>query len=105
MQPLARVTPATVDILRILLGEPDPTWGLVIIKATNRPPGTVYPVLERLERGGWVESEWEDATDRPGPRRRLYRLTRDGAVAARETVTKFDRAQVARRTGIAGASA
>jgi PadR family transcriptional regulator PadR len=35
----------------------------------------VYPVLHRLERGGFLSSEW---TEVAGRRRRVYRLTRSG---------------------------
>lgn len=89
MQPLSRVTPATVDVLTCLIGAADATWGLLIIRDSGRPAGTVYPLLERLERSGWVESEWDDDDTRTGPRRRLYRLTSDGAEAARATIKKF----------------
>jgi PadR family transcriptional regulator PadR len=86
MESLTRITPATLDVLECLLDSHGPTWGLIVIKQSARPAGTVYPILERLERSGWVESEWDDAADRPGPRRRMYRLTADGAPAARATV-------------------
>lgn len=92
MQPLARITPATVDVLTSLIesvGSASGSWGLRIIKQSSRPPGTVYPILERLERAGWVKSAWEDDDQRPGPRRRLYTLTQDGEIAARETVRSF----------------
>lgn len=82
MEPLARVGRATVDVLTILLDSEQPRWGLEIIKATGRPSGTVYPLLDRLERAGWVTSSWDDQ-DHKGPRRRLYVLTRDGAIEAR----------------------
>ena len=82
MEPLARVGRATVDVLIVLLDSDQPRWGLEIIKATGRPSGTVYPLLDRLERAGWVASSWDDQ-DRKGPRRRLYVLTRDGATEAR----------------------
>lgn len=88
MQPLTRITPATIDVLNALLGEPDSIWGLRIVGLTGRPAGSVYPILERLERAGWVESEWEDDPSRSGPRRRLYRLTADGAEAARATTAR-----------------
>jgi PadR family transcriptional regulator PadR len=40
-------------------------------------PGTLYPLLNRMERNGWLRSEVEDGT---GPRgRRYYHLTRAGA--------------------------
>ncbi len=41
--------------------------------------GSLYPALYRLERQGLIAARWETATaDRPGPRRRLYRLTAKG---------------------------
>ncbi|MBY8850782.1 PadR family transcriptional regulator [Saccharothrix sp. MB29] len=47
--------------------------------ATGRPSGSVYPLLDRLERAGWVTSTWDDDAERRGPRRRVYVLTPDGA--------------------------
>lgn len=87
MEPLTRVTAATVDVLRALRSEGADVWGLRIVKVTGRPAGTVYPILERLERTGWVESAWEADGERPGPRRRLYRLTAPGARAAVDLIT------------------
>jgi DNA-binding PadR family transcriptional regulator len=41
--------------------------------------GSLYPALYRLERQGLIAARWETASaDRPGPRRRLYRLTAKG---------------------------
>jgi len=41
--------------------------------------GSLYPALYRLERQGLIAARWETATaDRPGPRRRVYRLTAKG---------------------------
>jgi PadR family transcriptional regulator PadR len=93
MEPLARLGRATIDVLTVLLDSDEPRWGLELIKVTGRPSGTVYPLLDRLERSGWVGSEWDDDVLRPGPRRRMYRLTPEGAVAARDAVR-----QAARRT-------
>ena len=37
---------------------------------------SLYPLLYRLEKRGWIEGRW---TERPGQRRRrLYRLTAEG---------------------------
>ena len=90
MEPLSRVTAATVDVLIALLNHSESTWGLSIIKESLRPAGSVYPILERLETAGWVASKWEDNSDRPGPRRRYYELSGDGAAAAREVVRNFN---------------
>jgi DNA-binding PadR family transcriptional regulator len=43
--------------------------------------GTLYPVLYRLERARLVRAAWEDESDRRGPRRRIYHLTRKGTRA------------------------
>jgi len=94
MESLSRLTPATADVLAVLLAEPANVWGLRIVKATGRPPGSVYPILERLERAGWLTSEWEDAPERPGPRRRLYRLVPGAAEPAVAAVARV-RAKIA----------
>ena len=88
MEPLTKTTPATADVIDILLDAQHPIWGLLIVKQTGRPAGSVYPILERLERLGWVTSEWEDDAERSGPRRRLYHLTADGAIAAPAAIAK-----------------
>lgn len=38
--------------------------------------GTLYPLLGRLRREGWVESSWQESTS--GPPRRYYRITPAG---------------------------
>ncbi|SIO22242.1 PadR family transcriptional regulator [Agromyces cerinus] len=86
MEPLSRITDATVDVLQALLDSPGPVWGLALVKASGRPAGSVYPILERLERAGWLESEWEQDASRPGPRRRYYTLSEGGAAAARQAI-------------------
>jgi PadR family transcriptional regulator, regulatory protein PadR len=88
MEPLGRIGRATIDVLGVLIDSDQPRWGLEIIKATGRPSGSVYPLLDRLEQAGWVTSQWDDDTDRRGPRRRMYRLTTDGAAEAREVLAK-----------------
>ncbi|MEV0381251.1 PadR family transcriptional regulator [Nonomuraea sp. NPDC050643] len=98
MQPLSAITPATVDVIEALLADLNARWGLEIAKAAGLAPGTVYVVLDRLERSGWVTSTWEADTweadtweadsARSGSRRRLYRLTGDALPAARRVVAR-----------------
>src|SRR5580693_7832068 len=39
---------------------------------------SLYPLLYRLEKRGWIEGRW---TEKPGERRRrLYRVTRQGKI-------------------------
>lgn len=41
--------------------------------------GTLYPLLSRLRRTGWVSTTWQEAPS--GPPRRYYSLTPSGAAA------------------------
>jgi PadR family transcriptional regulator len=43
--------------------------------ALELPTGTVYPALRRLERAGYVKSEWSTVG---GRKRRTYELTKAG---------------------------
>jgi DNA-binding PadR family transcriptional regulator len=98
VEPLRRITAATVDVLEVLLAAEAPVWGLEIIRATGRPPGSVYPILGRLEQQGFVVSEWEQDAARVGPRRRYYRLTPDGAPEAVRVCAGFTSTTRRRRT-------
>jgi PadR family transcriptional regulator PadR len=44
--------------------------------------GTLYPLLARLRRAGWVSTSWQESTE--GPPRRYYSLTEAGATALEE---------------------
>jgi PadR family transcriptional regulator PadR len=105
MDELARLTPATVDVLRVLAAVDGECWGLLVVKQSGRPPGSVYPILERLETAGWVTSVWEQDSDRSGPRRRFYNLTDDGALAASRAIARFDAKSPIRQLRQAGARA
>jgi PadR family transcriptional regulator, regulatory protein PadR len=89
MEQLSRVTAATIDVLRVLTESQDACWGLLVIKSSHRPAGTVYPILERLESLGWVTSSWDSDDSRSGPRRRYYELTEEGGTAASAAIGEF----------------
>ena len=72
---IQRVTKSTLQVLTALADAGEATWGIRIMQATGLQSGTVYQILERLEAGNLVVSEWEPDNDRRGPRRRLYKLT------------------------------
>lgn len=82
MAQLTRVTAPTLEVVQVLLGSTGPIWGLALAKAVERAPGTVYPILSRLEDLGWIIGEWEGDSDHSGPRRRYYRLTDAGRMEA-----------------------
>jgi len=55
--------------------------------------GTLYPLLYRLEREGWIAGSWETPTT--GKRRKIYSLTAEGQKAERarsKEWTRFTRA-------------
>ncbi|ATE56348.1 MULTISPECIES: PadR family transcriptional regulator [Actinosynnema] len=79
-----RATNATLDVLEALLEPDQELYGLKIAKMIDRPTGSVFPILARLEDLGWVVSEWEQADPvSRGPRRRFYRLSPEGLAEAR----------------------
>jgi DNA-binding PadR family transcriptional regulator len=73
---------ATLKVLGLLLWSGnDELSGAEIGRAKKLASGTLYPILFRLEKAGWLQSRWEtgDASALGRPRRRLYRLTPLGA--------------------------
>ncbi|WP_235498206.1 PadR family transcriptional regulator [Frankia sp. R43] len=95
------MTPATLDVLEVLLDDEVEPYGLAIAKKAGLATGSVFPILARLERLGWVASDWED-TDRPGARRRLYRFTPDGMAGARVLLAERRGRDAGRRRGLGG---
>lgn len=74
----------TLDMLILQTLQWAPRHGYALSKAirTNSgeilkvDTGSLYPALHRLERKGWIASEWK--TSDVGPRLRVYRLTQAG---------------------------
>jgi DNA-binding PadR family transcriptional regulator len=59
-------------------------YGFEVMRVTQLPSGTVYPLLRRLEAAGMVQSRWEDegqAHADARPARRYYETTPAGAAA------------------------
>ena len=50
--------------------------GLRILRGERPDPAGVYRVLRSLEKSGFVSGEWD--LTRPGPARRVYRVTAEG---------------------------
>ncbi|GAA5227049.1 PadR family transcriptional regulator [Paeniglutamicibacter antarcticus] len=81
MDYLGRVTPATALVLEALLST-DRIWGLQIVKDTGKKPGTIYPILDRLETARWIVGDWDTEESRKGPRRRYYKLIAEARPSA-----------------------
>jgi PadR family transcriptional regulator, regulatory protein PadR len=79
-------------ILSVLEGEP--LHGYAVMEALQQrsggeldlPTGTLYPALRRLERAGYLRSEWSTVG---GRRRRTYRLTATGKRMLAEERTEW----------------
>lgn len=79
-----------LQLLAVMLEDPTREyWGSDLCTRLGLMSGTVYPLLRGLEDKGWLASRWEDVDPSTAgrPRRRMYRLTGEGEVAAREAVT------------------
>jgi DNA-binding PadR family transcriptional regulator len=77
-------------------------YGYPLSKVTELAPGTLYPILNRLEDSGLLVTRWEPA-DRPGrPARHMYQLTADGVAFARTHLVKPAKSTRARRAQIPG---
>ena len=67
-------------------------YGFDIMDATGLPSGTVYPVLGRLERDGYVRSKWESqavAQREKRPPRKYYEITANGSRALATSVEHY----------------
>jgi PadR family transcriptional regulator, regulatory protein PadR len=73
-----RLSHHVLRVLRLFAEQPTVSLaGSDVSKQTGMLSGTIYPILMRLERAGWLSSQWEnlDPRDAGRPRRRLYHLT------------------------------
>ena len=82
--PLRR-SPQTLAVLAALLRRPQ-NWqhGYDLLRETGLKSGTLYPLLARLRRGGWLHERWAKPAARGRPPRHLYRLSGPGKAAAQK---------------------
>src|SRR5688572_11697550 len=82
--PARELKKGSAELLILALVEPRPRHGYDIGKLIERESGgdlrfnvaSLYPLLYRLEKRGWIEGRW---TEKAGERRRrMYRLTAEG---------------------------
>src|SRR5262245_10919290 len=94
-------------VLRTLQSGPQHGWGIsqriqqVSEDVLRVNQGSLYPALIRLEREGWIESEW--GTSDNNRRARFYSLTRQGRKRLEQETQNWARlaAAVARVLGTA----
>lgn len=81
-----RLTGPTLKILSVMLQVSfKGLSGAELSKSTGIASGTLYPILFRLEKAGWLTSEWEDGNpaELGRPRKRLYTFTSTGTQEAK----------------------
>lgn len=87
-----RLTQQSLRILKVFVEDAVREFaGADIIKTTGLLSGTVYPILLRFEQLGLLEARWEDVkmSSLRRPRRRIYRLTAQGASVARSALREL----------------
>jgi PadR family transcriptional regulator PadR len=74
-----RLTTQTIGVLSALMTNREMS-GAEIAKVSELASGTLYPILYRLEKAGWLDSRWEagEPTRLGRPRRRYYWITAVG---------------------------
>jgi len=78
---VARVTVSLLQIIFIFLENPKKYYvGMDIINHTKLQSGTIYPLLNRLCKMGWLEFKWKlPDPDGKGSPKKLYNVTKTGA--------------------------
>ncbi|MEV2277837.1 helix-turn-helix transcriptional regulator [Nocardiopsis sp. NPDC049922] len=87
-----KITVSVAAVLRAFLEDTGRhRFGYDLMKDTSLKSGTLYPILARLQKAGWIESEWEDIDEKAEgrPARRFYQLNPDGAAAARVALAEL----------------
>ncbi|WP_426508611.1 PadR family transcriptional regulator [Dactylosporangium sp. McL0621] len=77
----------TLEFCVLALMEQEEQYGVELVRrlgaerTLTTSEGTLYPMLARLRRAGWVETTWRESPS--GPPRRYYALTQHGRAALR----------------------
>ncbi|MEV6523570.1 PadR family transcriptional regulator [Longispora sp. NPDC051575] len=81
-----RLTVPVARVLAAFLADVEvERYGLDLMHQTGLASGSLYPILTRLVRAGWLETQWEDIdpVQAGRPARRYYRVTAEGASRSR----------------------
>lgn len=91
------VIPGTMDMLILKTLSLQPMHGFGIARRIEQVsrgvfkvnPGSLLTALQRLERAGWLDSEWRDTEN--SRRAKFYRLTRTGKKQLEEETADWAR--------------
>ena len=100
-RPRGDLVPGTLELLVLQTLTIQPLHGYAIAQHIERisdevfriEQGSLYPALERLQRAGWVTSEWRET---PTKRRaRYYTITAAGREQLGAELSRYDRISLA----------
>lgn len=99
-----RMSQQTLLLMKVFIAQPrEWRYGYDLSRETSLKSGTLYPILMRLNKRGWLETRWVEPEAPGRPPRHMYRLTADGLRSAREFVAAKE-ARAPRRRAAYGAS-
>jgi len=87
-----RLSLQSLKVLKLLLEHPtEALAGSDICRTSGMLSGTLYPILLRFEKAGWLESKWEELepSEAGRPRKRFYRLTGIGHSRSRSALSEL----------------
>ncbi len=86
------MTTTVASVLREFLEDPsERQYGFELMERCKISSGSLYPILIRLERAGWIVGQHEeiDPSKEGRPARKYYKLTPEGAVSASRELEKL----------------
>lgn len=100
-KPRSDLLPGTLDMLVLKTLKPGPKHGYGIARRLQQASddvlvveeGSLYPALHRMERRGWIQSEW--GASEANRRAKFYRLTADGRKQLAEQSAAWERMSTA----------
>jgi PadR family transcriptional regulator PadR len=94
-RPLTQLRRGVLEYCVLALLDGEPRYGFDLVRRLSADEvlvtteGTIYPLLSRLRRDGWVSTTWVESES--GPPRRYYDLTPDGRHALHSFTTDWCR--------------
>jgi len=93
--PLTQLRRGVIEYCVLALLTTDELYGFDLVKRLGESEGlvtsegTIYPLLSRMRRAGWVTTTWRESES--GPPRRYYAITRSGQHALDGFTTEWSR--------------
>ena len=82
------LSPNAARLIAAFLDTPSGLYGYELLQETGMKSGSLYPILGRFERLGWIRGQMQDSPD-SRPQRRVYTLDPDGAAEASAALERF----------------